>query len=469
MVVQGQRLRSIQALYDLHTCAAVVGLDLFVSNFDGVGGNASDFTFFYNGYVVDKGTGRNLILGSVIGVDVCDGCATVSRDAHLDIYQETPQDIPTTHELQLLATPNNHYIHATLPYDPTSIAIQYSLHNIYLGWVNNISIGTNGVAVNGVDHLTTFPTLLINGNYFSFDTRGGLDSMPENSSVTGQGGIFVDNHGAITIEDGYRAMVATIVTRSHGGTINLPKNRVLFDIYVGIAEWNLDLTDASQLEIVPNGNRLSDYTLNWLATQKDYESWIPYTLDPYNPCEKNSVIAANLVLLSTVCGIVDQFQIKGSRIGDPAHIMVDCGWIKELIFLCGCNAGEVSTAVVILQNNGRVGLNIADTSNDSLRATMKLGVNGVTIIVNGNGHVDLNSDLVIDNICSVLKGSNFGSEEAHILTFFAATPRTIHVRPTGILDLSAFNNVDDTIRFEGNVKVIFEPGSHLIMGGATLQ
>lgn len=454
--------------FDLHTSAAVVGLDLFVPNFDGVGGNSSDFTFFHNGFVVDKGTGRNLILGSVIGADVCDGCATVSRDAHLDIYQETPQDTLTTHELQLLVAPNNCYIHATLPCDPTPIATQYSLHNIYLGWASNISIGTNGTTVDG-EPLITFPTLLINGNYFSFDTRGGLDNMPENSSVTGQGGIFVDNHGIITIADGYRAMVSTMVTRSHGGTIDLPKNRVLFDVRVGIAEWNLDLTDAGQLEIVPTGSRLSDYTLNWLATQKDYEDWTPYTFDPYNPCEKEPVVAANLTSLPTVSGIVDQFQIKGSRIGDPAHLMVDCGWIKELIFLRGCNAGEAPTAVVALQDNGRVGLNMADTSNDSLSATMKLGVNGVTIIANGNGQVDLNSDLVIDNICSVLKGPDFGSEIPQVLTFFAATPKTIRVRPTGILDLSSFNSVDDTIRFEGSVKVIFEPGSRLIMGGATLQ
>lgn len=451
------------SFFDLHTSAAVSGLDLFVPNrtfFDEIN-NVSAFRFFYNGAAFDDCTGRQLILGTAVGSVACDGCTVISRDAHLDIYQEVPQDPAGLQILTLETLPNNDLIHENLP---TDIENQFSLHTIYLGWASNISIGTNGDTILG-EPLTTFPALIIDGNYFSFETRGGLNNTPCASNVTGQGGIFVDNHGSISIAPTRRANIGTMVTRSHNGSINLPKQQVFFDLRVGIAEWNLDLTDPAQREIIAVDEVLSDYTLNWLATKKDYANFMPYDVGNFDPCACPPVTRANISSLPIVSGTIDQFQIKGSRIGCPAHIMVDCGWIRELVFLQGCNSGEAPTAVVVLQNEGRVGLNMANTSNDSLSATMKLGVNGVTIIANGTGQVDLNSDIVIDNICSVLKGPDFVSTDT--LTFFSYASRTIRVKPTGILDLSQFTS--GTIRFEGDIDVVFEPGAKLVMGGATLQ
>lgn len=451
------------SFFDLHTSAAVTGLDLFVPNrtfFDEIN-NISTFRFFHNGAAFDDCTGRQLILGTAVGAWACDDCTVISRDAHLDIYQELLQENPGLQQLVLITLPNNDLIHQSLP---SGIDTQFSLHTIYLGWASNISIGTNGDTVLG-ELLTTYPGLIIDGNYFSFETRGGLNNNPSTSNVTGQGGIFVDNHGSISITTGRRANVATMVTRSHNGTISLPKQQVFFDTRVGIAEWNLDLTDADQREIVGISEVLSDYTLNWLATKKDYKNFTPYDVGNFDICECPPITSANLSSLPVVKGTIDQFQVKGSRIGCPAHIMVDCGWIRELVFLGGCNSGEAPTAVVVVQNEGRVGLNTANTSNDSLSATMKLGVNGVTIVANGMGQIDLNSDLVIDNICSVMKGPDFVSTDT--LTFFSYASRTIRVKPTGILDLSHFDI--GTIRFEGDINVVFEPGAKLVMGGAMLQ
>ena len=46
--------------------------------------NLSKFIFFYNGYAIDNGTGRQLVLGTYPGSTTCD-CNIVNQDAHLDI------------------------------------------------------------------------------------------------------------------------------------------------------------------------------------------------------------------------------------------------------------------------------------------------------------------------------------------------------------------------------------------------
>ena len=474
--------RPMMAFYDsyfrIHTCVALTGVDLRIPNgtildqMAGIprkaaGSNSSEFVFYHNGIAYRDGTGRHMILGTQSGSATCNPCcADISKDSHLDIVQDQALPSALTHELALTTSENNSTI---IPSVPASIEGQAEIHTIYLGHSSNISIGysADDVSATFTAPLTTFPTMRISGNYFSFETRGGPDSSPETSAITGRGGIFVDTNGVFTIDSGYRANMSTMVVKTDNGSINLPREQVYFDNRIGIADWQVDLTDSAQRELIGASETLSDYTMNWRAVTKDYDNFTPYQVDNYNPCSIPAVTAANVASLPVVYGQVNQFQIKGSRIGNPAHLKVDDGWIRELTFLCGCDSADAPVAVLVLDNHGRVGLGSTHRNIDSNGSHITLGINGINIIADGDGIVDINEDVIIDNVCHILKGPNFTTGDK--LVFYSDCERAITIKSTGTLNMTQFTTEDDVIEFAGNLKLILEPGSHVVFGGGIMR
>jgi len=450
----------------LHTSAAVTGLDLLVPNVDEEFGNEVDFKFFYNGSVIDDGSGRNLILGTCKGSKSCDG-TIIDADAHLDIMQETLQTFsipPVPHNLYFRVAMNNDTIIEGVPEEDE--CGQLSLHSIFLGHTSNMTIGGEVWSPGG----PTFPSVLIDGNFFSFETRGGNCCSPENASSTGQGGIFVDLNGSFAIGDQYRANMSAMVVKSENGTVYLPNGKVFFDNRVAVADWNLDLSIT--VTIIPKDVYLTDYTLNWLTTTKDYFDFCPYQISCVDLCKVcPAVTIQNITSIPIVMGQVEQFQIKGSRISSPAHFMVDGGRIREVVFLTDYNSAEAPTAVIALQNEGRVGLGTMHKNPDSLWSSTFLGVNGVTLIPNGNSQVDLNEDLIINNICHILKGPGFEAEEDEevVIKISSDCQTKLRVMKGGILDLSSFTNPSQVVEFGGSIKLILEPGSRIRMGGGKIR
>ncbi|TET06006.1 hypothetical protein E3J79_03625 [Candidatus Dependentiae bacterium] len=432
--------------------------------------NDSKFVFFYNGFATDSGTGRQMILGTYIGSLGCDCCTIVDENSHLDVMQcsDLPDGLQTCdtklHKLTLLTTPNNGEIVNGLP--PSGLEQQYSIQTIYLGHESNISVGTHVCQPSDEFDPHTTPTFLIDGNFFSFESRGGPTGSPETTSVTGVGGIFVDWYGTIDIASNRRANISTMVTKSGSGYINLPKSQVFFDIRVGAADWQLSLVSGDTV-IVPVGNKISDYTLNWLATTKAYENdnFRPYTVRDFELCDTCTVDQKNVGYLPVVQGTIEQLQIKESRLGDPAHVIIDGGWVQELVFLSGYNSSEAPVGVMILKNNGRLGLGSLHRDVDSLEASVVLGINGVTLIADGNSRVDLNEDIIVNNICHILKGPNFSTSDRFVIS--SDEDRMIFVRSGGKLDLSTFTE-GYTVEFTGNVKIVLEPGAQIVLGGGTV-
>lgn len=258
--------------------------------------NLSKFIFYYNGYSIDSGSGRNMILGTLEGSKACDCCTVISKDAHLDVMQYTETGTWCTnnvHRLELLTEANDSTIVENIS---GPIDNQFSIQTIYLGNSSNISIGSQDPGIMGnltpsipstrpyypTFALRTHPVLYINGNFFSFETRGGPTNLPETSSITGAGGIFVDTNGTISINEHMRANVSTMVTKSGNGIVILPRNQVFFDSRVGIANWQLNMTQVADRIIIPSDTQLSDYTLNWLTVTKDYANFTPYILGCYS-------------------------------------------------------------------------------------------------------------------------------------------------------------------------------------------
>jgi len=420
--------------------------------------NSSQFIFYYNGYALDNGTGRQMILGTLPGSLACDCCNIINADSHIDIMQLPGQACTCgdTHELVMTVAPNNSTIIQGVPDD---IDGQYSVNSIYLGQSSNISIGSPDGSVPAEP---SCPTLTIVGSYFSFGSRGGVCNCPQMSNLTGQGGIFVDNHGTIQAVDSCGVNMGVMVTKSGDGVIDLPTPIVRYGCQMGEADWKLDLVATPT--IIPEGTVLASYVLNWNTSCK-WPNFVPFNCD-CEACPSTPAIPANVTGLPVVLGEVDQLFVYGSRIGDPAHIKVGKGGnVRELIFPDSCQVGFAPTAVVVLEEGGRVGLGSAHTDADSLNASIVLGNNGVTVVANGNGCVYLNEDVVINNVCHIVQGPDFAASDR--LFIASECCRTIRVKSTGVLDLSSFST--GKVELGGHVRLVLEPGATVVMGNVELK
>ena len=424
--------------------------------------NVSRFLFFYNGYAKDKGTGRDLILGTVPGSMTCDCLSVVSQDSHVDVMQLADQSCTCSneHELIFAVAPNNSTIIEGVP---DNIQGQYTINTIYLGHGSNISIGS---PTGAVPENYSCPIFTIDGSYFSFQSRGGALNKPQISNISGQGGIFVDNNGTIQAINTCGLTMGAMVTKSGNGVIDLPESTVKFGCGLGEADWRLDLLNTPT--IIASGTVISDYVLNW-NTCCIGSQFVPYTCD-CTACPGIAATESNINGAPVVLGEVDQLIVRGSRIGDPATVLVGKGgYVRELVFPDSCRKGESATGVVILEDDGYVGIGSAHTNVDSLYGSVVLGNNGITIIANGDGRVHLNEDVVINNVCHIVQGPDFASE--HRLLIESDCCRTILVKSNGVLDLSTFTTGTQVsaIQLGGEVQLVLEPGATVVMGSCTLQ
>lgn len=450
-------IQFINAQLNVNTDIALTGVDLTVPTFVDESGvlqqNLSNFTFFSNGPCVDDGTGRQMILGTRIGSTAADGCSRIDADAHLDIIQTEdamsaiePLD-PNDQTLSLLSSMNNDTINNAI----VDAADSTSIHTIFLGGTSNISIGTNADSTGF--NIETHPWLRIAGNVFSFTAR---ELVATRSMTSGKNAIFVDLNGKFSIDPGFIASICVMVIKSHNGIVDLPADQVFFCEGAGIATWNINLANPEDQIIIGPDQALSTYILNWLLAKKDCPNFIPFNCC-ITSCTCPVVTESNVTGLPTIQGEVDDLQIMGSRIGDPAQFLVDGGFVRRLSFLPTSCSAQAPVAVVVLRNDGRIGLD----------STTNLGLNGVTIIADGSGQVVVNDDLIINNTCAIVKGPNF--QACDVLEFFSPVEREIRVISGGALNLASFTDVTEIVSIAGGLKLVMEPGSQIITGAGTLR
>lgn len=466
-------LQFYNSFFDLHTSAAVTGLSLQVVNdageFTTGDDNTTQFVFYGNGRCIDNGTGRSLVFGTEVGSQASDFQTIVSRSAHLDIMQ-TNSLSNTLIDLALTVSYNNFKVTPNIVGD---INGQLGINTLFLAYASNISVGSQDAQFAG----TSIPTLNIFGEFFSFMTQGGDLKSPETSSTTGQGGMFVDKNGFVDVGIN-RANFGMMVTKSLNGRVNLPINQVFFDPRVGIAQWQLNLNDPSQLIIINSSDNFSDYTIDWKNLMKDYCStfsqalFVPYepTTAPFFPATLYPVIPANLNGLPTIQGQVEQLQVKNSRLGDQVHLLVDGGLVREFVFLTGSASATAPVGVLVLQNNALVGIGTASRNVDSLDASVVLGINGVTLMPNGNATVRLNVDTLINNYCHIVTGTNFGTTPVtgDRLLIDSVVPKELRIKSDGVLDLTQFTATTQTLVIAGAVNLVLEPGAEVVLGGGNL-
>ncbi len=409
----------------VHSNICSTGVDFLFPN-DPDGDNDSAIIFYSNGRCIDNGYGRNWILGTDDCFENCDIGA--DGNSHLNVFQINAQTAGFDITVSLLTAYNDSCITQGIP-SIAAITGQNDVQTIFLNNASNFSIGTDGAV--GIDRFgATFPltipaNVIIDGSCYSFETRGGTIALPQESGVTGEGGIFVDALGSLSLINNRIASFGAMVTKSRGGIVNLPSNQTFFEPTIGITEWQPLLSDPAQRILVAPGQQLSDFSFDWGAAKKTFccndlfitpTCFIPYdTEEVPAPCACPAVTQNNLVNLPTIQGEVDQLQILRSRICDTAHLLVDGGFVRELVFLQGNNSAQAPTAFLVLQNDGLVGLGSAHKDVDSLEASIVLGINGVMLVPNGNGNIELNEDVIINNVCHILSGTAFKQMVAYFL------------------------------------------------------
>lgn len=532
------RVRPTIAMYNtnvlVHTSGATTGVDYLTPNNKITTGtiapvvtdinNLSRLVFHQNGYLVDMGTGRNWILGSIIGSTAEDMGTVLNADAHYNVWQENPLagTIPAPTIINRIETRSNNYkvveaIPSGLGLNP--FPTQFSLQSLFLAHRTNISLGVNDANLVAPSPMApyipaTAPTVFgdlqiigsglnlnppvptLTADFISIDTQGGEAQRPDDSVKPalgieqGQGSIFVNNFGQLDVSGTRRtiidAMIGIATKFAPNAVINLPwnLNSILFGDKVGIAPSDLALVDDPTPPgptqgvnvLIPYTQTFSDFTLNWKYTKRA-PSFVPFEL-PYTPVATHinpaPLTQSNINTFPRIEGFVKQLQIMNSRLGDCVHLVIDkataaqtAGNVEEFVFIRSYEAGEASVANIVLQDNAKLGLGTRKTNFDSLGGSIVLGIDGVTLVPNGDAEVILNEDVVIDNVCHIVPGPAFGATTTNRLTITAPVSREIHVRAGGVLDLSLFNTPQKQLLISGEVKLVFDPGSMLILGGTS--
>jgi hypothetical protein len=466
------KIEFVNGRFLVHTSVAITGVDFLIPNNVDFGDiclkNMSEFTFYQNGYAIDDGTGRTMILGTLVGSTAIDDTTIISADAHLDIMQiyngcETavdPNDPQGDQTLFLTNSANNDKVNE---YITTDVFNQPSTHEIYLGNTTNISIGINADCT-GFE-IDTSPWLRVVGNFFAFRSRGGILGEPQLSAVEGQGAIFVDLNGILNMGPTGYATDGAMVVRSHNALVNLPVEQLIFDPEIGLTNWKPDLETINDVVLVQAGEVISDYTINWTDIQKNFNEYTPYPVQDISAAYVPPVTEANITLIPTIEGDIDQLQIQNSRFGDPATIKIRGGSVGELVFLPGEDLpGQAQVAIIVLEDGGQVGIGNANRNLDSIFTTSIIGRNGVMFISNtGGGEVVMNGSVEILGQAPFLTGPDAAGSS---LTLSGSSSLT--VSSMGTLDLRSLTE-GNVMTFGGESQIVFEPGSTILLGGGTLE
>lgn len=478
-ILMRPKITFVNARLLLHSSAGVTGVDLLVPNAVQAGDvgvkNHNEFIFAYNGFAVDNGGGRSLVLGTDIGSKAADGFTVISGDAHLDIMQTSdifdlnvdPLDPQGDQTLALKTLANDSSIESAI--GNNTITGQFGTQTIFLGNNSNISIGTNSNVTGFFED--THPTLRVAGNFFAFSSAGGVLKSPSTSVRTGTGGIFVDLNGTFAVDPLFDVTINTTIARNYNGIIDIPLSSAVFNSLVGVTNSNVDLTNPNNLILVASGEQFSDYTIDWATVKKDFiidgtGSFIPYSTSANTLATSPAVTQANISNIPVIEGSVGQLQIIGSTLASPATIKIKGGTVGELVFINSNDSGNAPVAIIVLEDGGTLGVGSASRNADSIFSTAQLGHNGITVITNtGGGRVILNENVSIQGVSPFLFGPDAQGDTLHIVS---ANDQALLVTNSSVLDLRGVT-ASNVVEFGQEAQLIMNPASKIVFGGGTLR
>ncbi|MBT4595077.1 hypothetical protein HOD08_04345 [bacterium] len=272
------------------------------------------------------------------------------------------------------------------------------------------------------------------------------------------------------------------------GTLSLPSHQVAFSKPVQAYYFNPSSATAN-VDLTTFLKTSNEYTIPWQSFTKP-SSFLPVksmrgfinetkNFDPF--MSKTLKIETDTVAIPTGKGYlqagsgvrIDQMVVTGSTPANPLHLYLtgdttDFARVREFVTTASATAipGEGAYAALFIDKDAHVGLGSRSWNADSVRAWNKIGKNHITLYPNGNGVVELNSDILVADPQPIIPTTAFGDGSTHRLTFYSEDTHEIRVPRGGELDLSAFGSLatlgnTQQLTIAGRVKLIFEAGSTL--------
>ena len=279
------------------------------------------------------------------------------------------------------------------------------------------------------------------------------------------------------IEDGrYGLRVRTYNTT---GVVDAGRDAAATGAY---SRWYRQDLHSGEEVVLPWGRDSRTYDTNFIPSKtlpKRSEMLTRYTANIDQP----PAFPADMFFF-TAGDYVTQLKVSGATQADPINLLVTgnngipgAARIKEIVSIPTNPIvhGEGAHGLIFLNHGGRVGLGDRDWNEHSENAWNLLGKDYVTIAADGDGVVDVNSNLLVTDNGAIVATTRFGSDPAYDgladynprLTFFSEQPYEVRV-PKGVeLDLGTFakqlgtNPQQQIIKFGGKLRLIFEPGSTL--------
>lgn len=194
------------------------------------------------------------------------------------------------------------------------------------------------------------------------------------------------------------------------------------------------------------------------------------------PAPLSGVFAKNMIFFGP--GDTKQLRVAGATPADPFQIEVsgdgvipDVARLREITSVkstrdCGVEhfMGEGTSGTVFLEYDGRVGLGSTNYNSHSVDAANKLGKAFVSLCPVGDGTVDVNSNLYIEDSLPFIAAEPFGDGVTHRVTFRSDNKAVeIRVPAHHELDLSQFGKSSgmQQLAFGGKVSLVLEEGATL--------
>ncbi len=362
---------------------------------------------------------------------------------------------------------------------------------------------------------TSRASLRMNGSlmYVSAAASDGGATPPSVISSSTLGGVVYVNHGgqlvagtpinssgatppfsptaAFDVPVGLRVAQSTSTSYNPMGTLTVPFDQINF--LRGIQPYNIDTDFAYaqgqniDLSFQKRGKGLTtDLTIPWSTVKRNVTlpfkslNLLPELMSAFSSPLRSVGIQSSAVAMPT-SGLlkfgagtsIEQLGVAGATSANPFLLYMtgdgtDYATVREIVSMpstTGFVPGEGAFAAIFMDKDAYLGIGKRSLNSNSANAWNLLGKNRVTLVPNGDCFIEVNEDIILSDSQPIIPTTNFGNASTHRITFYSESPREIRVPAGSELDLGAFGGVTSGVRqqvtFDGNIRLVFEPGSSL--------
>jgi len=352
----------------------------------------------------------------------------------------------------------------------------------YLYGVGNLVMGGDLIYLGGAGRYNAEGVLTPAHN--EFVPRGVRD---------GGGIVYANFGGKISTAADFDMILNTVIARKTcqinegGGVVDIPSDQLIFQPHGCITTYGFDtVANPAPSLLNTSHSTIVSINVNELPTPEGFEPVKGFERRSFQKWPYRQILTRSTdsitgpvhmptsgMLVMASGDSIDQARICGGTRANPFHLRLSgdgSGFarVREFVSMPSDPVvlGEGPYAALFLDHGARIGLGSRQVDSYSVNAWNQLGLDKVTLFPNGNGVVDLNSDLIITDKLPIIATEAFGHDATHQLVFTSDVPREIRILAGGELDLSSFGMVGSStqtqqIVFSGHVRLVIEPGAKI--------